>query len=182
METASSPFDFDRSDVAADPTLNIILQLFDVDRSTILAQDGGGLACNRTVGRNDLKPETYYLGVSVDGPARYGGYSLSITSQPHAAANDAEPNDSSGTAKFLRLDAPVSGHLGYYSAGVTDGADWYSVQIGSAGKYTVSLEGDAPLNLRLSLLKSDAVTVVAQDSTGYMPKRTLRQIELAPGT
>ena len=128
--------------------------LYDTDGVTELAR---GYTHNTTEVTTvpNLKPGTYYLRIEsyVGG---FCGYTLQSRFTPQPLATDAEPNDTLQTAQTVRQDRPVTGHLGYYSAGVTDRDDWFRYVLPADGDFWLTIVTDATLD----------ADVVLYDATG----------------
>jgi hypothetical protein len=166
----------------SDASLEIDDYMYDmaVGHFESLASYDVGWGTKESSHRNDLKAGTYYIKAS-----RYSGSgAYTITSQftPSALANDAEPNDSAAIASPLRLDSSSTGHLGYFSAGVSDQADWWKVTVPSDGKLTVSTVSDSTLEIDLFLIDKNDSTQIASYDIEWGVNESTHFNNLTPGT
>lgn len=128
----------------------ISLYVNSVNSSDIVARKFGG-ATNEDGQRDtliviDCKPGTYYVKVARRnywmGGNGEGTYTLSYDFTPDPLPNDSEPNDTWNTAKKTIMDGEtVTGHLGYYyyyGAPDRDLEDWYTIDVPSDGKVTLT--------------------------------------------
>ena len=111
-------------------------------------RDYGGFSGygNDTVTYNSISvaPGTYYIRI-----ARYngsGGYKLKYTFTPCPLANDPEPNGEYQQNSLLQSGKTAQGRLGYRnSENVTDGVDWYRIEVPEEGHVDIVATGTETL-------------------------------------
>jgi hypothetical protein len=114
----------------SDSTLEIDNYIYDQDGKTQIASyDFGGSHPEDQTHFNNLAPGTYYI--KTLGYNGYGSYTITSTSTLARFMADQEPNSNRETALSLYTGATRYGHLGYYSSGITDTADFYSFNVPS---------------------------------------------------
>jgi hypothetical protein len=154
------------------------LNLYDTNGTTQL-QHNGSTAQVTSVGYPNLQPGTYFAKVY-----RYsgeGGYTVSMSFTAQPLANDAEPNDAVDTPVSLPLATPLTGHLGYYTAGTTDAVDWYAVTVTADGALAVTLTHDETADLDLDLYDVDGTTRLQHDGSSALTIG-VSEPNLMPGT
>ena len=126
--------------IVAAAGLELDVNLYDTNGTTVIAMDHGN-GVSSSVSVSNLKPGTYYVT-----PYYYSGsagsYTIGDTFTPNSLANDTEPNDTFAQAQALGPNATTTGHIGYYSGGVTDSADWFKVATTADGSLTLTLTQD----------------------------------------
>lgn len=163
MYKVTIPYDGSLSFIGIpESSLDLSLELFDIDGVSYL--HGCNIHCGYT-GENDtltyrnLMTGTYYMRISgLSGS--YGSYTLKNvfveTSIP--TGNDTEPNTFYTEALTLALDGSSTGHMGFYSNGITDEADMYKVTIPADESISfISIPGPS-LDTRLELYDLDGVS------------------------
>ena len=128
----------------------ISLYVNSVNSSDIVARKSAG-ATNEDGQRDtliviDCKPGTYYVKVARRnywmGGNGEGTYTLSYKFTPDPLPNDLESNDTWNTVKKTIMDGEtITGHLGYYyyyGAPDRDLEDWYTIDVPSDGKVTLT--------------------------------------------
>jgi hypothetical protein len=158
----------------------IDLYMYDGDGTTNIAGYDIGAGVLEQTHRNDLKQGTYYIrayrwkGV--------GSYTISSQFTASHLSNDSESNDTPESAIILAPGQSKTGHLGYYSLGVTEAVDWYAVTVTSDGSLTVASESDSTLEMDLYMFDQDKVTNIAGYSIGSGIYEKTRYVNLTPGT
>ncbi|WP_102344781.1 pre-peptidase C-terminal domain-containing protein [Bacillus sp. Marseille-P3661] len=119
------------------------LNLFDVDRQTILSGTGGWFydPSLKWAVHNHLKAGTYYVQIKAD--AGYGAYTISptVTTLPD---KDLEPNDTLENAITMISSGNYKGYLGYSSLGDVDLEDWYKIELNGDGELQFSVSSQSP--------------------------------------
>lgn len=115
------------------------LKMYDIDGTTQLgtAQNNTGTTISFNV--NNRAAGQYYIRIYPNGSSDSCHYTLTATLTPAAYDNDAEPDDSPGTAQPMTENSSVTGHIGYqYNGGSYDQNDYYV--------FTTSHDGNITLN------------------------------------
>jgi hypothetical protein len=164
----------------SDPTMEIDNYIYDQDKTTLLASyKNSGAHREDTSEVVNLGPGTYY--VRTLRYAGYGSYSITNLLMPAQLGNDAEPNGSTAQAVTLALNNRVTGHLGFYQAGVTDENDYYALTM-SAAIDTLFVRTDSNPALEIDLgLYTSANQQVGSGST-YGVTELMAAPKLSAGT
>jgi hypothetical protein len=155
--------------------LNTQVKLFDQDGTTSLNFNGGAYGNQGSSGepdsvfRADLKSGTYYVTASGWIGSGQGSYIITTDFTPteYPDHNDTEPNDSSSTAMTLYVNAPDTGHLGYYKDGATDRDDWYRIELPYDGPLRVVVIPGNALNTQVKLFDQDGTTSLNFNGGAY---------------
>ncbi|MCE5249915.1 T9SS type A sorting domain-containing protein [bacterium] len=129
----------------SDESLEIDTYLYDVDGATQIAGYDISWGVDSSSHYSNLRPGTYYF-LAV----RYGGtgnYTVTSSFKPTRFDNDIADNDSAAVAFELDKNGTDTGHLGFYSGGYIDGADWWKVTTTFDGRLNVSAVSDSTLEL-----------------------------------
>lgn len=149
------------------------IMVYDADQTTVFFSNVQGQNTTNTHSVPKLKAGVYYVRLVVLGAGYYGSYRLTPRHTPEPAPNDSEPNDAPAQALELAMDAPVTGHLGFFGGGGgtnTDMQDWYVLTLPHAGNLELDVETSPLLNLNVNaaigansgivVFDSDAATVL----------------------
>ncbi|MDD5473233.1 MAG: T9SS type A sorting domain-containing protein [Candidatus Methanoperedens sp.] len=149
-------------------TADGIVSIYDISGTTWIVQDAVAGTTPKSVSSN-LKAGTYFVRVS-----RVSGawsYTLSNTFTPAPLANDPEPNDGYTSANVLTLNGQTTGHLGYFSNGITDMEDWWKVTTTQEGNLAVGITGTGTADGYVSIYDTTGTTWIVQDAVaGTTPK------------
>jgi hypothetical protein len=150
----------------SDPTIEIDNYIFDQDKKTILASyKYGGAHREDTSEFVNLQQGTYYVKTLCYGG--YGSYTITNVLTPAKLANDAEPNGTQDQALPIALDTRKSGHLGYYSLGVTDVDDYYTITLSQAvDTLFIRTDSSPELEIDLRLLNAGGQTLTVGSTWG----------------
>jgi hypothetical protein len=149
----------DRSDVA----LDLDLTIYDVNGTSSLFFDGRSGKVSE--GIVYLRPGTFFARVN-RWQGNGGSYTLTITQTQPPLANDAEPNDSYGTAAPLTFGATSTGHLGYFVNGATDTQDYWRLVAPSSDSIYVHVTSETTADLDVSAYGPDGTSSLDYDG-GY---------------
>ena len=137
------------------------LTIYDVNGTTYVISDGRSGKTSECVVY--LRPGTYYARVH-----RWTGngasYTLSVTQNSPARANDQEGNEWFKNASALNYNVASTGHLGYYSNGTTDGQDIWRLVAPSTDSLYVHVTSDSTLDLDVTVYATDTLTYINSDS------------------
>lgn len=142
-------------------TLDISLEIFDVDGDSFLRTcvDAGCGATgeNTTVVHENLMSGTYYVKIGGYG---HGSYTLenTFTETDLPTGTDSEPNDDYTEA--LTLVDPSTGHIGFFSNGVTDGTDWYKINILATGIADFIVIPESTFDIGIELYDTDGFSYI----------------------
>ncbi len=124
------------------------LSLYDVNGVTRLEHHGLLEEARTGSVARHLAPGTYHILVASDQLAHYR---LTSAFTPASLPGDPEYNDFPAAAVPLPVNTQTTGHLGYYSDGWRDEADFYRVDLPTGGQLTVNLAADGALFTRLGI-------------------------------
>ena len=166
----------------SDPTLEIDNYIYDQNKTTQIASYAyGGSHDWDTVYFSNLVPGTYYI--KSNHWYGYGGYTITNTFIPTQYQNDPEPNDSAEVASQLSLNGNSTGHLGFYSLGYTDPADFWKITVPADGKLIVATLSDPSIEIDNFIYDQDLKTQIASYAYGGSHDwDTVYFSNLTPGT
>jgi photosystem II stability/assembly factor-like uncharacterized protein len=163
--------------------LNLQLSLYDIDSTSLIANDWSGNAHKNV--RYFLQPGMYYIRVNRESGTA-GSYFIENNFVPADLLNDTEPNDYAKQSIDIDPNGMKTGHLGYFSKGHYDLIDWYKVTIPNDGFLRTNLQFDSldqstlPINFHLSLYDIDSTSLIANDWSDRKNKSMSRYLK--PGT
>ncbi len=152
--------------------------LYDKNGTTVLLSNytSGTLAINEY----GLTAGTYYLRMYCYYSHKWADYTISDTLNLAPVANDAEPNNSTGTAVSFAENSTMTGHVGYYYNLERDTADWYEIVTSNDGQIVLTLTPEIAEYVYVTLYDEDGTTVLASH---YSSTSTLTSKDgLAAGT
>ncbi len=146
-------------------TLEIDLFLYDVDGKTQIASYDISTGINEQTHFNNLKPGKYFIkALKYSG---YGSYKITAEFQKAVLENDIEPNDNLSEAFSINPDVVYTGHLGYYSNGITDNNDYYKLILSSNwDSLYVRTDSDSTLEIDLALYDANGTQISSAGSWG----------------
>jgi hypothetical protein len=130
----------DSLDARGDQRFDLDVILYDVNGSTSIASDYRSGTFSQV--DNFVRPGTYYVRV-YRWTGRAGTYDIKSEFFTPPLSNDAEGNDSYQTAITVAVNSSVTGHLGYYSSGVTDSDDYWKFTTAADGRIVVTAVSDS---------------------------------------
>jgi len=141
----------------SDNGLNLTLTIFNQDGNTLV---GSGISATPSTSIDGVAQDTVYFLVN-----RWNGggsYRVRYTFDPPDHANDAEPNNTTGTALALAEGVFATGHIGYANGAETpvDNVDFYELDLSGDGKVSAYFETDNGLLLTITLLNQNGVALV----------------------
>ena len=161
----------------SDADLGFDLRLY--HEQTVLNADTGGARQQREVSRPDLGAGTYL--VRVDRVTGGGRYTLNASHHPSRFTDDPEPNDRLEDAAALALSQPLEGRLGYWTAGHTDGDDWFVADLDAPGALAFDIEAEETLGFDARLYAANGSSVLHGDTGGARSVRRVERLDLAAG-
>ena len=141
----------------SDNGLNLTLTIFNQDGNTLV---GSGISATPSTSIDGVAQDTVYFLVN-----RWNGggsYRVRYTFDPPDHANDAEPNNTTGTALALAAGVFATGHIGYANGAEIppDVVDVYAINTSGDGKVSAYFETDNGLLLTITLLNQNGVALV----------------------
>ncbi|MEJ5351543.1 MAG: T9SS type A sorting domain-containing protein [Melioribacteraceae bacterium] len=146
-------------------TLDIDLSLYDVDGKTQIASYDISTGINEQTHFNNLAPGKYFVRA-----LKYSGYgSYKITAEFIKAKyeNDTEPNNNLAEAILINPEIVYTGHLGYYSNGITDESDYYKLNLSTNwDSLYIRTDSDSTLEIDLALYDANGMQISAAGEWG----------------
>ncbi|MCX7798116.1 MAG: pre-peptidase C-terminal domain-containing protein [Melioribacter sp.] len=131
-------------------TLELDLYIYDTDGRTQIARYDISTGVNEQTHFNNLGVGRYFI--KAHDYSGYGSYKITAEFIPARLANDEELNDDIASAKLINANVVKTGHLGYYSSGITDYNDFYKVILTTVwDSIYVRTDTDSTLELDLYL-------------------------------
>ncbi|MEG8947955.1 pre-peptidase C-terminal domain-containing protein [Rosettibacter firmus] len=131
-------------------TLEIDLYLYDVDGITQIASYDISTGINEQTHFNGLSPGKYFI--KAFKYSGYGSYKIVGEFIKSKLENDIEPNNDMANALQINSNIVYTGHLGYYSKGITDNSDYYKITLTSNwDSLYVRTDSDSTLEIDLYL-------------------------------
>jgi hypothetical protein len=130
----------DSLDLRGDNIFDIDVAMYDVNGASYVSGDSRTGTFSQAAAF--LRPGTYYVRL-YRGIGRAGSYEIKADLFPPPRANDVEGNDTYQTASTATVNGTVTGHLGYFSNGVTDVADFWKFTIPGNGKVVAQITNDS---------------------------------------
>lgn len=131
-------------------TLDIDLFIYDVDGKSQIASYDISTGVNEQTHFNNLAIGRYF--VKVYRYSGYGSYKITAEFIPSRLVNDEEPNNNFAEARLISPNIVKTGHLGYYSNGITDNEDYYKIVLTSLwDSLYVRTDSDSSLEIDLYL-------------------------------
>jgi len=110
-----------------------------------------------------LKGGTYYVR-PYRGLGYAGSYAMTINYTAPGRADDGDGNDDPATAKAFTYGIANSGHLGYFSNGLTDNSDYWKLTAPSSDSIYIQITSDASVDVDLSIYESNGSSYITGDS------------------
>lgn len=130
----------DSLDLRGDLLFDVDVSVYDINGSSYVT--GSSASGTFSQAAAFLRPGTYYVKV-YRGGGRAGSYEIKADLFPPGRANDVEGNDTYQTASAATVNGTVTGHIGYFSDGVTDQGDYWKFTIPGNGKVVVQVTNDS---------------------------------------
>lgn len=167
----------DSLDLRDDRTIfDVDMSLYDMNTTTYITGDSRTGTFSQAAAF--LRPGTYYVR-AYRGIGRAGSYEIRSDFFTAPRTNDPEPNDTYQTASAAAVNSVVTGHLGYYSNGLTDLSDYWKFTLQGDGKVVVQIANDsldqsgAVFDVDFSVYDSDGSTyITGNSSTGSYSEAT----------
>ncbi|MFA7229089.1 MAG: PPC domain-containing protein, partial [Melioribacteraceae bacterium] len=142
-------------------TLDIDLYLIDVNGSTQISS-GSAYGSSETLTFSSLAAGKYYIRAYK--ASGYGSYQITCEFTAPSLSNDSGSNDGFSSALTINVETKMTGHLGYYSNGVTDYDDYYIFTLPADwDSLYVRTDSESALDIDLYLYNSSQVNI----NTGY---------------
>jgi len=157
----------DSLDLRGDLRLDLDVTMYDVDSTRYITSDGR----SGTFSQVDafLRPGTYFVKVN-RWTGRGGSYDIkSEFFAPPLANETTESNETYQTSSTAVVNGSVTGHLGYFTNGLTDTQDYWKFSITADGKVSVQVTSDsldrsgAKFDLDLTLYDINGTTYLTSD-------------------
>lgn len=130
----------DSLDLRGDNLFDIDVSMYDINGTSYVTGDSRSGTFSQAAAF--LRPGTYYV-VLYRGVGRAGSYEIKADAFPPGRANDVEGNDTYQTASTATVNGTVTGHIGYFSDGVSDQGDYWKFTIPGNGKVVVQITNDS---------------------------------------
>ncbi len=155
------------------------LNLYDVNGVTRLERHSLWDARDGEVSRH-LAPGTYYALIERSSSSIFS-YRLTTSFTPAALPRDPEYNDYPAAAVPLTVNTQTTGHLGYYSDGWRDDADFYRVEVEAMGHLYANLAANADMSTFIRIYNADGDRLASHTARGVHPG-SVKAESLMPGT
>jgi hypothetical protein len=164
----------------SDSTAEIDLRMYDRNGTTEIAGYDTGWGIHEGTHFNNLTPGTYFI--KVFRYSGYGSYTIVNKFTPTRLAIDAEPNDSAAAALALSPNNSSTGHIGFYTTGTIDNADWWKFTLPSDGRLVVNTVSDSTAEIDLRMYDEDKTTEIAGYDISWGINEATHRDNLMAGT
>jgi hypothetical protein len=164
----------------SDSTAEIDLRMYDHNGTTEIAGYDTSWGIHEGTHFNNLTPGTYFI--KVFRYSGYGSYTIVNKFTPTRLAIDAEPNDSVVNALSLSPNTSSTGHIGFYTAGAIDNADWWKFTLASDGRLVVNTVSDSTAEIDLRMYDEDKTTEIAGYDISWGVNEATHRDNLMAGT